>query len=90
MRGRRNRKIFLDQSLLRCWIFGFLLLLFWAGVFLLASNVIFSLHGGVFELSPRNLSMIHYSGMGFVELCVILFFFFPWAAIRLVLRKGKS
>ena len=78
------------QVLLRCWIFGFLLLLFWAVVFLVASDVIYSLHGGMFDLSPHDLSVIHYSGMAFVKLCVFLFFLFPWIAIRLVLRKGKS
>ena len=39
------------KILLRCWIFGFLLLLFWVGVFLLAGNVIYDLHGGMFGLS---------------------------------------
>ena len=33
---------------------------------------------------------IHYCGMGFVKLAVILFFFFPWLAIRLVLRKQSG
>jgi len=31
--------------------------------------------------------VIHYCGMAFVKLSVTLFFFFPWLAIRLVLRK---
>ena len=75
------------KILLRCWVFGFLLLLFWVGAFMLAGSVIFSLHGNMFGLSPHELSLIHYCGMAFVKLCVLLFFFFPWLAIRLVLRK---
>ena len=80
----------LSKILLRCWILGFLLLLLWAGVFLVASDVIYSVHDGMFDFSPHDLNVIHYSGMAFVKLCVFLFFLFPWVAIRLVLRKGKS
>lgn len=75
------------KILLRCWIFGFLLLTLWAGFFVFAGGVVYDLHGSMFRLSPHELSLIHYCGMAFVKLCVILFFFFPWAAIRLVLRK---
>ena len=77
----------LARILLRCWIFGFLLLLLWFGIYMLASDVIYRLHGTMFGLSGHDLTVIHYSGMAFVKLSVILFFFFPWLAIRLVLRK---
>jgi hypothetical protein len=75
----------LAQVLLYCWVFGLLLLVFWAGVFLLARKLIYRLHGSMFGLTERELNVIHYSGIAFVKLCVILFFFFPWAAIRLLL-----
>lgn len=77
------------KIVLRCWIFGFLLLVFWAVVFMLAGNVIHDLHGNMFNLSPHDLNVIHYCGIAFVKLCVILFFFFPWVSIRLVLRNRK-
>jgi len=75
----------LAQVLLYCWGFGLLLLVFWTGVFLLARKVIVRLHGSMFGLSEHDLSVIHYCGIAFVKLCVILFFFFPWAAIQLLL-----
>jgi len=78
------------KILLRCWILGFLLLMVWFGMFMLAGNVIYDLHGGMFGLSPHELSIIHYSGMAFVKLVVICCFFFPWLAIRLVLWKAKG
>jgi hypothetical protein len=78
------------KILLRCWILGLVLLMVWFGMFMLAGNVIYNLHGGLFGLSPHELGIIHYSGMAFVKLVVICFFFFPWAAIRLVLRKAKA
>ncbi len=73
------------KILLRCWIFGFVLLLIWFGAFM--SGAVHNLHGSMFGLSPHDLGIIHYSGMAFLKLVVICFFFFPWLAIRLVLRK---
>jgi hypothetical protein len=75
------------KILLRCWIFGFALLLAWAGLMLFAGGTIQSLHGGMFGLTPHDVGVIHYCALAFAKLCVILFFFFPWLAIRLVLRK---
>jgi hypothetical protein len=77
----------LSKILLRCWIFGFVLLFIWLGAFL--SGAVHTLHGPLMDLSERDLNIIHYSGMAFVKLVVICFFFFPWLAIRLVLRKRK-
>ena len=78
----------LGKILLRCWIFGFLLLFVWAGAFM--SGVVYKLHGPLMDLTNHDLNVIHYSGMAFAKLVVILFFFFPWAAIRLVLRRPKG
>ena len=79
-----------SKILLRCWIFGFLLLMIWFGFFMLAPNVIYSLHGSMFGLSPHELNLILYCGMGLVKLIVICFFFFPGLSIRMVLRKAKT
>ncbi|MCY2989099.1 MAG: hypothetical protein NTY19_14685 [Planctomycetota bacterium] len=54
---------------------------------MLAGDLLYSLHGKMFGLAAHELDLIHYCGMAFVKLSVILFFLFPWAAIRLVLRK---
>ena len=75
------------KILLRCWIFGFVLLFIWLGAFM--SGAVHNLHGPLMDLSKHDLNVIHYSGMAFVKLVVILFFFFPWLSIRLVLRKRK-
>ncbi len=73
------------QVLLYCWIFGFLLLLAWFGIFRLTRNFVQRLHGGMFGLTAHELDVIFYCGMGLLKLGVILFFFFPWLAIRIVL-----
>jgi hypothetical protein len=77
----------LSKILLRCWIFGFLFLLLWFGIYMLAGGLIYRMHGSMFELSKHDLDVIHYCGMGFVKLSVILFFVFPWVATKLVLKK---
>jgi hypothetical protein len=76
------------KILLRCGIFGFLLLLFWFGAVTLAGDLVFAVHGSMFDLGYHELNVIHYCGMGLVKLLVAMFFFAPWAAIRLVLRSG--
>ena len=58
-------------------------------ILLLAGGVIHDLRRCMFGLSPHDRNVIHYSGIAFVTLYVILFFFFPWLLIRLVLRKLK-
>ena len=56
------------KILLRCWVFGFLLLLVWFGIYMLATDVIYRLHGTMFGLSGHDLNVIHYCGMAFVKL----------------------
>lgn len=80
----------LSKVLLRCWIFGFILLLFWFEVYLLAGEAIYHLHRGIFGLSKHELDVIIYCGIGLTKIIVILFFFIPWLGIRLVLRKAKT
>jgi len=46
--------------------------------------------GNMFNLEQHEIDLIHYCGMGFVKSCVLLFFLFPWVAIRLVLRQRKA
>jgi hypothetical protein len=72
--------------LLRCWIFGFILLFIWLGAILLMGEFIQELHGPMFGLSSHELDLILYCGMGLLKLCVLTFFFIPWLSIRLVLR----
>jgi hypothetical protein len=78
----------LAKILLRCWIFGFVLLFIWLGAFM--SGAVYKLHGPLMGLSNHDLNVIHYCGMAFLKLLVIVFFFMPWLSIRLVLRKAKA
>ena len=80
----------LAKVLLRCWVFGFMLLGIWFGVFALAGDIVHRLHGALFGLSKHELNLIFYSAMGLLKLLVLVFFFFPWLAIRLVLKSEKT
>ena len=78
------------KILLRCWIVGFIMLLFWWGAVMLAVDLVLGVHGDMFDLTQSQLIVIHYCGMGLTKLAVGLFFFIPWISIRMVLRKRKA
>ena len=74
--------------LLRCWIFGFVLLFIWLGATLLMGNLIHDLHGSMFGLTKHELDLIFYCLTGILKLIVIACFFIPWLSIKLVLKKS--
>ena len=80
----------LAKVLLRCWIIGFLLMLFSFVVFMLTGEIIDEIHGKMFGLSPHELELVIYCGLGLFKLFVFIFYLFPWIAIRLVLRKARA
>ncbi len=44
----------------------------------------------MFGLSPHELDLIMYCGLGLFKVFVLIFFLLPWSSIRLVLRKAKA
>ena len=77
----------LAKVLIRCTGLGVVVLMIWVGFFVFLPDVVYQVHGDLFGLSKSELNVIHYSGMGLLKLVVFTFFFFPWLAIRWVLRK---
>ena len=75
------------KILLRCALFGFLLLILWFVVHLLAPS---TLRGGLFGLTPHEADLVDYCGIAFTKVLVILFFVFPYIAIRLNLRRKSA
>ena len=88
----RNTELFdtLAQVLLRCWLFGLLLLLVWVAAQFVAGDTLFRLQGNLFDVTKHEFNLILYCSMALLKLVVLLFFFFPWLAIRLMLSKGKA
>jgi hypothetical protein len=76
------------KVLLRCTVFGFVFILLWFMLYMLAPGPMYD-QGKWFGLSPHEIDLMHYGGMAFVKMCVLVFFLFPYLSIRLVLR-GKS
>ena len=74
--------------LLRCWMFGFVLLVISLGATLLTGNLVHDLHGSIFGLTKHELDLIFYCLMGILKLIVIACFFIPWLSIKLVLKKS--
>ena len=79
----------LASILLRCWVFGFILLLFWWGAVVLAGDFALGVHGDMFDLTRPQLNLIHYCGILLTKTVVGVFFFIPWVSIKLVLRKRE-
>jgi len=80
----------LAEVLLRCWIFGFVLLFIWLGAVLLPGEAIHTLHGPMFGLASHELDVILYCGMGLLKVLVLVFFFIPWLSIKLVLKRNYN
>lgn len=78
----------LSGILLRCWVFGFALLLFWFFILQGMRTFVHYLHGSLFGVSDHELDVIFYCGMGLVKIGVLTFFFIPWLSIKLMLRKS--
>ena len=64
--------------------------MFWWGAVTLAGDLVFGVHGDMFDLTRPQLSVIHYCGILFTKMVVGMFFFIPWVAICLVLKKRKA
>jgi hypothetical protein len=80
----------LAKALLRCGVFGYLLLLLGAGVILIAGDPIYRLNSSLFGLSKHELELIIYECIVLMKVIVLLFFLIPWIAIRMVLRKANA
>jgi hypothetical protein len=77
----------LARILIRCFIGGVLLLMVWFVSFTFAGDCIYGLHSRWFPIPRPVFDAIHYAGMAFFKILLILFFLFPYIAIRLVAKK---
>ena len=87
-----TRELFdtLAKVLLRCWLIGIVLMLLTLGGVLLMGDAVHDMHRAMFGLSNHESDMISLGYLALIKLCVSVFFFVPWLAIRLVLRTTKN
>ena len=81
---------FLYQFLLWCSLINYAVLTMWFFVFMVARERIYRLHSIWFRLSPSQFDAIHYAGMSFYKLSVLLFNIAPCLAIRLSCFAGAN
>lgn len=77
------------QVLIRCTVIGVVVLLIWSGALALFGDLAYTIHSRIAPMSREQFDVIHYVGILMTKAAVSLLFFFPFIAIRLVIRKRK-
>ena len=75
--------------LIRCFLAGILLLSVWFLCFVFAGDGMYQLHSRWFMIPRQSFDALHYAGMAFMKISLILFFLFPYIAIRLAIKQRK-
>jgi hypothetical protein len=67
-----------------CTVFDLLLLFWWFGFFVFAHDFVYRIHSRWFPMPVDRFDAIHYSGMAFLKLGMILLHLGPYLALRIV------
>ena len=92
MQSAERNDIFLQTLatiLLRSFLFGLAFLLLWFVLYLIVPGWMFEMNERWFNIGKRDFDLINYFGMGLVKVSILLFFLFPYLAIRSMLRKKE-
>lgn len=65
-----------------CSVFNLVLLFLWWGFFSVGSDWVYKLHGKWFQFSRERFDAIHYSGMAFFKMLVLMFNLVPYLVLR--------
>ena len=74
----------LQQVLGWCAVINLGVLLWWWLWFVFAHDVVYRLHGRWFKLTPQQFDAVHYGGIAFFKLTVLVFNVVPYLALRIV------
>lgn len=74
------------KILIRCFVLNFALILLWFFFFLIKGG--YEFHSRIFDITRHEFVLISYCGIAFAKLCNLIFFLFPYVAIRLVLKHN--
>lgn len=92
MQNTERTDIFLQTLatiLIRSFLIGLAFLLLWFLLYLVAPGWMFETNAIWFNIGKRDFDLINYFGIGFVKITILLFFFFPYLAIRSMLRRKE-
>ena len=79
----------IGRVLIRCFVMGLLVLLFWLGALAFAGDLAYSIHAKIVPISREQFYVIHYAGGLITKATIFFLFLMPYIAIRLVIRKRK-
>ncbi len=79
----------LAAILIRSFLFGVALLLLWFLLFLIVPGWVFEMNATWFDIDKHTFDLINYCGIGFMKIVILLFFLFPYLAIKWTLWKRK-
>ena len=77
----------ISQVLIRCVAMGVVVLFLWWGGLAFMGDLVYGVHSMLTPMSRQHFNVIHYAGMLTTKAAVSLLFFFPYIAIRLVVKK---
>ena len=77
----------IEPVLIRCFVIGVFVLLFWFSTLWLAGDLAHSIHSKIVLISQQQFNAIHYAGMLMFKMAIFVLFLLPYIAIRLVIRK---
>ena len=72
------------EVLLWCTVINFVVLIYWWLVFMLAHDFVYRFHGRWFKIPIEEFDAIHYKGMAFYKLGIILLNLVPYIALTIV------
>jgi len=75
------------RILIRCFFMNFALILLWWCVFMISRGEFRTL---IFNITAHELALATYCGIAFAKVCNMMFFLFPYIAIRWMLRARNS
>lgn len=60
------------------------LLLWWSFWILIAHDLVYSIHSKWFKISVKKFDAIHYAGIAFYKITIIVFNVIPYLALRII------
>lgn len=67
-----------------CSVINIGILLWWFLWFTLAHDLVYRIHGKWFKMPVERFDAIHYAGMAFLKLCILVLNIVPYLALRIV------
>ena len=65
-----------------CTLLNYAVLLVWSAAYLFGHDAFYRIHSSLFPISREAFDIANYAGIGLYKLGVLLFFLFPYIALR--------